>query len=296
MIELAADATSFPGEHGLLGQRLIREGKITQEDLARALEAQANGDPRQLGELLIEAQAVTTGVLVDVLKSQAEERPAAAETIRVDVRLLDDLMNLVGELVLARNQILQFTQNHGDALFARTSQRLNLITTELQEGVMKTRMQPIENVWNKFPRIVRDLTVSCGKQARLEMEGKQTEVDKTLLEAIKDPLDAPHPQRGRPRPRAARRRDRADGKPAEGTVRLRAYHEGGQVIIEIADDGAGIDAGVIRRKAVQRGLLSAEEAARPPDREIVNVIFMPGFSTAEQVSQHLRAAASAWTS
>lgn len=148
---------------------------------------------------------------------------------------------------------------------------------------MKTRMQPIENVWNKFPRVVRDLTVACGKQAHLEMEGKQTEVDKTLLEAIKDPLthlirNAVDHGLEMPTARIAR------GKSPEGTVRLSAYHEGGQVIIEIADDGAGIDANVIRRKAVQKGLLSAEEAAARPDRDIINVIFMPGFSTAEQVS------------
>jgi len=283
VIELTATATSFPGEAGMFGEQLLREGKVSQEDLALALDAQAEGDPRHIGELLVEANALATGEVADVLKTQAEERPAATETIRVDVRLLDDLMNLVGELVLARNQILQFTQDHGDALFNATSQRLNLITTELQEGVMKTRMQPIENVWNKFPRVVRDLTVACGKQARLEMEGKQTEVDKTLLEAIKDPLthlirNAVDHGLEQPSTRLAR------GKSAEGTVRLSAYHEGGQVIIEIADDGAGIDANVIRRKAVQKGLLSAEEAAARADRDIINVIFMPGFSTAEQVS------------
>src|SRR5690606_2083041 len=110
-------------------------------------------------------------------------------SIRVDVSLLDNLMNLVGELVLARNQILQHTQaSGGDAGLASSSQRLNLITTELQEGVMKTRMQPIDNVWSKFPRVVRDLAVACGKQARIEMEGKDTELDKTIIEAIKDPL------------------------------------------------------------------------------------------------------------
>ena len=192
-------------------------------------------------------------------------------------------MNLVGELVLARNQILQFTHDHGDALFTATSQRLNLITTELQEGVMKTRMQPIENVWNKFPRVVRDLTIGCGKQARLEMEGRQTEVDKTLLEAIKDPLthlirNAVDHGLELPATRVAH------GKSAEGTVRLSAYHEGGQVIIEIADDGAGIDANVIRRKAVEKGVLTHEEAAARSDREIINVIFQPGFSTADKVS------------
>ena len=283
VIHLDSDTTTFPGESGLFGDQLLRDGRISQDELAQALEQQASGDPRHIGELLVETQALPSSAVVEVLKTQTEERPGGNETIRVDVHLLDDLMNLVGELVLARNQILQFTHDHGDALFTATSQRLNLITTELQEGVMKTRMQPIENVWNKFPRVVRDLTLGCGKQARLEMEGKQTEVDKTLLEAIKDPLthlirNAVDHGLEKPATRVA------NGKSAEGTVRLSAYHEGGQVIIEIADDGAGIDANVIRRKAVEKGLLSHEEAAARSDREIINVIFQPGFSTAEKVS------------
>jgi two-component system chemotaxis sensor kinase CheA len=266
-----------------IGEHLLRAGEIEEHELEVALEQQAQGDQRKVGELLVEQEATTPEAVDAALKTQTEERSTAMETIRVDVRLLDDLMNLVGELVLARNQILQFTQSSGDAQFTATSQRLNLITTELQEGVMKTRMQPIENVWNKFPRVVRDLTLACGKQARLEMEGKHTEVDKTLLEAIKDPLthlirNAVDHGLELPSTRAAK------GKSAEGVVSLRAFHEGGQVIIEIADDGAGIDANKIRQKAVQKGLMTAEEAAARPDREIINVIFAPGFSTAEQVS------------
>ena len=156
--------------------------------------------------------------------------------------LLDKLMNLVGELVLARNQILQFSSTQQDTSFLNTSQRLNLITTELQEGVMKTRMQPIGNIWSKFPRVVRDLATSCGKQVHIEMEGKETELDKTLIEAIKDPLT--HLVRNAvdhgiemPEKRLAA------GKSPEGRLFLRAFHEGGQVNIEISDDGAGIDLG-----------------------------------------------------
>ena len=274
--EPAPEVTKF-------GDQLLEAGLITETQLDAALEQQHEGDPRHVGEILVEAEAIKPTDVVETLKVQAEERPIANESIRVDVGLLDDLMNLVGELVLARNQILQFNTNFFDPAFSATSQRLNLITSELQEGVMKTRMQPIDNIWNKFPRIVRDLSLSCGKNARLEMEGKHTEVDKTLLEAIKDPLT--HLIRnaidhGLETPEVRM----ATGKPAEGTVRLSAYHEGGQVIIEIADDGAGIDANVIRRKAVQKGVLTAEEAAARPDRDIVNVIFQPGFSTADQVS------------
>ena len=173
--------------------------------------------------------------------AQAQGRTAASESsIRVDVTLLDKLMNLVGELVLARNQILQFP-TPPKRWSSRAQPALNLITTELQEGVMKTRMQPIGNIWSKFPRTVRDVAPTCGKQVRLEMEGKETELDKTIIEAIKDPLT--HIVRNsvdhgieKPEPRVA------VGKPAEGRLLLRAYHEGGQVIIEISDDGGGIDA------------------------------------------------------
>jgi two-component system, chemotaxis family, sensor kinase CheA len=208
---------------------------------------------------------------------------AADRTIRLDVGLLDQLMNLVGELVLARNQILQFANRTEESGLLVTSQRLNLITTELQEGVMKTRMQPIGNIWSKFPRTVRDLALGCGKQVRVEMEGQETELDKTLIEAIKDPLT--HLVRnsvdhGIERPEVRQ----AAGKNPEGRLSLRAFHEGGQVNIEIADDGSGLDQDRIRNKAVQKGLISADQAGRLTDREIVNLVFLPGFSTAEKVT------------
>ena len=197
--------------------------------------------------------------------------------------LLDKLMNLVGELVLARNQILQFNAVQKDTAFLSTSQRLNLITTELQEGVMKTRMQPIGNVWSRFPRVVRDLAMACGKEVRIEMEGKETDLDKTIIEAIKDPLT--HLVRnsvdhGIEPPELRRQR----GKPAEGRLFLRAFHEGGQVNIEIADDGAGIEPEKLKHKALERGLINQEQAARMGEREALNLIFLPGFSTAAKVS------------
>ncbi len=198
--------------------------------------------------------------------------------------MLDQLMNLVGELVLARNQILQFANRSEESGLLATSQRLNLITTELQEGVMKTRMQPIGNIWSKFPRTVRDLALACGKQVRVEMEGAETELDKTLIEAIKDPLT--HLVRnsvdhGIERPDVRQ----AAGKNPEGRLFLRAFHEGGQVNIEISDDGAGLNRVAIRNKAVQKGLISADQAGRMSDREIVNLVFLPGFSTAEVVTK-----------
>ncbi|MDB5307100.1 MAG: CheA signal transduction histidine kinase, partial [Gemmataceae bacterium] len=208
---------------------------------------------------------------------------AAESNVRVDVGLLDKLMNLVGELVLTRNQILQYAPIQKDAGFLNTAQRLNLITTELQEGVMKTRMQPIGTVWNRFPRVVRDLAAVCGKQVRVEMEGQTTELDRTIIEAIKDPLT--HIVRNSVdhgiEPPDARI---AAGKPAEGRLHLRAFHEGGQVNIEITDDGDGIRPDRVRAKAVSRGLVDPDRAARMTDAELCQLIFLPGFSTAETVT------------
>ncbi|MBI1356329.1 MAG: histidine kinase [Acidobacteria bacterium] len=208
---------------------------------------------------------------------------AADANIRVDVDLLDSLMNLVGELVLARNQILQYTDTQEDAGFTGASQRLNLITTELQANVMKTRMQPIRIVWSKFPRVVRDLGQSFGKQIELAMEGADTELDKTIIEAIKDPLT--HIVRNScdhgiesPEVRVAA------GKPPRGRLLLRAYHEGGQVNIEISDDGGGIDTQRLKQKALQKGLIQPEQAERMNERELLELIFLPGFSTAAKIT------------
>ncbi len=204
-------------------------------------------------------------------------------TIRVDVGLLDKLMNLVGELVLARNQLLQGTSGQ-DGVLIRTVQRLNVITSELQEGVLKTRMQPIGVVWNKLPRVIRDLAAECGKKINIEMEGAETELDKTIIEAIKDPLthivrnscdhgvEMPEVRLGK-------------GKPAEGLVLLRAFHEGGHVNIEISDDGGGLNPEKLKARAIQKGLIRSEQAAMMTEREAVHLVFMPGFSTAEQVTK-----------
>ncbi len=206
----------------------------------------------------------------------------ADSTIRVDVGLLNRLMNLVGELVLARNQLLQDASAHSTSL-QQTSQRLNLITSELQEGVMKTRMQPIGVVWHKLPRVVRDLAAQCGKKVRIEMDGAETELDKTIIEAIKDPLT--HIVRNccdhgieTPEQRLSL------GKRAEGVIQLRAYHEGGVVNIEISDDGAGIDPERLKRKAIEKGILSPEQAAHMSARDALHIIFLPGFSTAAQIT------------
>jgi two-component system chemotaxis sensor kinase CheA len=217
-------------------------------------------------------------------EQQAGAAAGLAEgSIRVDVGLLNKLMNLVGELVLTRNQLLRFTQNQEDRPFLNLTQRLSLIASELQEGVMKTRMQPINNVWGKFPRMVRDLALACGKEVRLELEGKETELDRSLVESIKDPLT--HLIRnaidhGIESP--AQREQR--GKPVAGHLLLRAYHEGGQVNIEITDDGSGIDVQRVRDKALEQNLLTRKQLDSMSDQGIVNLIFHPGFSTAKVVT------------
>jgi two-component system, chemotaxis family, sensor kinase CheA len=281
--EPAVDAE--PEHDKRLGEMLVDAGEVTEVDVTVGLINQEHGDDRKLGEILVEAGAVEPQQVADALVEQKEVKTSVADTtLRVDVGLLDQVMTLVGELVLARNQILQYANaQDAEPAFVNTTQRLNMITTELQAGVMKTRMQPIGNVWSKFPRVVRDLATQFGKRVRIEMEGKDTELDKTIIEAIKDPLT--HIVRNSvdhgietPEQRAAA------GKPEEGVLFLHAYHEGGQVNIEIIDDGAGIDLERVKAKAVERGLISAEQAQRMNDREAVNLIFLPGLSTAEKVS------------
>ena len=266
-----------------LGDILVTSQACRPDDVEAAAELQREGDARLIGKILVDGGVACAQAVAEGLAVQSDHRDLSSNTIRVDVALLDRVMNLVGELVLARNQVLQFTASQEDSGFLSTAQRLNLITTELQEGVMKTRMQPIGNVWNKLPRIVRDLSVGCGKRVEVQMEGADTELDKTIIEAIKDPLT--HIVRNavdhgieRPEVRTAA------GKPPEGHLLLRAYHEGGQVNIEISDDGAGMDTEKLKAKAIAKGLITADQAARMSERELLNLAFAPGLSTARQVS------------
>jgi two-component system, chemotaxis family, sensor kinase CheA len=277
-----APVAAAPASGDLLGlvERMVRE------QIAGAMQRQREGDTRPLDEILSNPMVADSKEAADPLQNQRDAigTSVASSNIRVDVAQLDKLMNLVGELVLARNQILQFSATQQDGIFLSTAQRLNLVTTELQEGIMKTRMQPISNVWNKFPRVVRDLAVACGKQVEVEMEGKETELDKTLIEAIKDPLT--HVIRNSvdhgiesPEKRVAA------GKLATGKLLLRAFHEGGQVNIEVTDDGAGIDIDRVKRKAVERGLISPQKSAQMSEREALDLLFLPGFSTAQKVTK-----------
>jgi two-component system, chemotaxis family, sensor kinase CheA len=207
----------------------------------------------------------------------------ANHSIRVNVDTLDHLMTTVSELVLTRNQLLEIVRRHEESDFKVPLQRLSNVTAELQEGVMKTRMQPIGNAWQKLPRVVRDLCAELGKDIELTMRGAETELDRQVLDLVKDPLThlvrncADH---GIEAP-AARI---AAGKPAKGTIRLAAWHEGGHIIIEISDNGRGLNIAGIKAKVIEKGLATAAQLAAKSEAEICNYIFAPGFSTAEKIT------------
>ena len=226
-------------------------------------------------------KAAAKGVDDDVDEESAKASVAAAPTLRVHVKVLDDLMTMVSEMVLTRNQLMQILRTHDESEFAAPLQRLNQITSELQEGVTKTRMQPIGNAWTELPRIVRDLAVDLGKKIELEMLGADTELDRQLLDLIKTPLT--HMVRnavdhGIERPE----RRRAAGKPETGKITLNAYHEGGHILIEISDDGRGLATDEIRAKALANGLASETELEGMSEQQIQQFVFRAGFSTAEK--------------
>jgi two-component system, chemotaxis family, sensor kinase CheA len=211
----------------------------------------------------------------------AAQSNAADSTLRVDITLLNRMMNLVGELVLTRNQILQ--ANSTEPEFEPLARRLDMVTADLREAVMKARMQPVSHVFSKFPRLVRDLSQQLGKQVNLQMQGQETELDKSLLEAIKDPLT--HSVRnaidhGIESPDVRK----AAGKNPEGLLKLTARQQGSHVIVEVTDDGGGIRVERVRDKAIERRLITPQKAAQLSERELLQLIFLPGFSTAEKVT------------
>ncbi len=215
--------------------------------------------------------------------AKTKTAPIAQTSLRVNITLLDTLMTLAGELVLSRNQLMQGVSASNPRATEQSSQRIDMITSELQEAIMKTRMQPISNVFNKFTRVVRDLSKDLGKQIDLVLEGKEVELDKTIIEAINDPLT--HLVRNSvdhgiesPDLRLSR------NKPAVGKIELKAFHEAGQVNIEIDDDGGGIDGEKVAAAAVQKGLISEQEVSSMSVKDKVALIFLPGFSTAKQVT------------
>ena len=208
---------------------------------------------------------------------------AAVQTIRVTVDVLEDLMTLVSELVLTRNQLLQLARSQENAAFSVPLQRLSHITSDLQEGVMKTRMQPIGNAWNKLPRLVRDLSREMNKKIELTMLGADTELDRQVLEFIKDPLTHMVRNSGDHGLETPDER-RAAGKPESGRISLNAFHEGGHIIIEIADDGRGLAIDRIKAKALANGLASEAELAVMSDDQIARFIFRAGLSTAAKLT------------
>ncbi|MFJ5369382.1 chemotaxis protein CheA, partial [Bosea sp. CER48] len=213
----------------------------------------------------------------------ASPRSGGPATLRVNVDTIEHLMTMVSELVLTRNQLLEVSRQQEDAGLKAPLQRLSLITAELQDGVMKTRMQPIGNAWSKLPRIVRDLSTELGKRIDLVTEGADTELDRQILDLIKDPLI--HMVRNCADHAIELPADRRSaGKPEQGTIRLSAYHEGGSVTISISDDGRGLDIGRIRDKAISNGLVTEAEVEKLSDAQISRFIFQPGFSTADSVT------------
>ncbi len=221
---------------------------------------------------------IATGYSPEATKSNELSQP-----VKVNVELLDRLMNMVSELVLARNRLISFATHSGDPNFNTTVRTIDMVTLGLQSSMMETRMQPISHVWSKFPRLVRDVSQTCGKKVELIQHGAETELDRTLLENIRDPLI--HIIRNSvdhgietPENRVAK------GKPELGTITLSSMHENGMVVITIVDDGAGIDIPMVAKKAVQKGLVTPQRIEHMTDREIVDFIFLPGFSTKEQIS------------
>ncbi len=231
----------------------------------------------------IKKEAVKKGLGVQAQPQASGGGSMANQSIRVNLDVLESLMSMVGELVLTRNQLMQIVRTKDDNDFKSPLQRLSYITTELQDGIMKTRMQPIGNAWAKFPRLIRDLSMELGKKIELRMEGAETELDRQLLEMIKDPLT--HMVRNSCDHGLEMPDERKEaGKSETGTVTLSAYHEGGHIIIDISDDGKGVAVERIKEKALQNNITTHDELAQMSEQQIIQFIFRAGFSTAEKVT------------
>ncbi|MBN8938549.1 MAG: chemotaxis protein CheW [Rhizobiales bacterium] len=282
-------------------ERALRPGEVSLDELERAFreteaeivavpevvapsiapEAQAKPAPK------VEAKKPARGAKAAAASSVDEddkvEGVKGAQTLRVNVDTLEQLMTMVSELVLTRNQLLEIVRRHEDSEFKVPLQRLSNVTAELQDGVMKTRMQPIGNAWQKLPRIVRDLGNELSKQIELEMHGAETELDRQVLDLIKDPLthmvrnSADHGLESGEERRLA-------GKPEKGTIRLAAYHEGGHIVIAISDDGRGLNTERIKKKALSSGIATEADIDKLSEAQIHKFIFAPGFSTAAAVT------------
>lgn len=280
-----------------LGELLVHDNVITPSTLREVLAEQAaSAQPRRLGEILVEKGLSSPAQVGDALVRQKEIAGAAAAstspTLRVEARKLDELINLIGELVLERNRLVQLGRDFSsgtrpaselNSVFGQSAARLSFITEELQSAGLKTRMVPIETVFRKFPRMVRDVAHTLQKEAELVLRGQDTELDKTMVELIGDPLvhlirNALDHGLERPEVRVQ------SGKPRQGTITIAARQEGDQIVIGISDDGAGIHPERIARKAVEKELVNAERVRQLSQREILDFIFLPGFSTVEKAS------------
>ena len=282
-------ARGLPNEEVVVKQQSGNEEYMEVEktiDLVDAYVSDAVGDRSPTATP--ESRQTAPEAVVEAVQAGGDAKPAgngtAAEAnIRVSVRVLDHLMNLAGELVLARNQLLQTVTSQSRDNLESISSRLNQVTSEIQEAVMQTRLQAVETVFGKFPRMVRDLSISLGKQCDLIVEGEDVELDKSIIESIGDPLT--HLIRNAldhglelPEQRQAR------GKSPKGRILLKAFHQAGKVHLVVGDDGAGIDAAKLKDKAVAKGILTAEQAHEMSEREALRLIFRPGISTADKLS------------
>jgi two-component system chemotaxis sensor kinase CheA len=289
------EAVQKPDAAPQLGDLLVADGVVDSGELKTALDEQAHAEsPKKLGEMLVEKDLASPAQVGEALVKQKQiaDSIALPQTMRVDVHKLDELINLIGELVLERNRLVQVSRDLTagrldaekleDAL-TQTTARLTFLTEELHVAGLKTRMVPIDTVFRKFPRIVRDLARSLQKEVELVVSGQDTELDKTMVELIGDPLvhlvrnSLDH---GLEKPEVRT----AAGKSPNGTLRLEAREEGDQIVISISDDGAGIDPERIGRKAVEKGLVTTDRVRTLSKREILDFIFLPGFSTKEVAS------------
>jgi len=255
-------------------ERPLRSDEDSLDDLERAFR-DTETDPYVV-------KSRSAPVVADAV-AKDDDGKGASQSIRVTVDTLEHLMTMVSELVLTRNQLLEIVRKHEESEFKTPLQRLSNVTAELQEGVMKTRMQPIGNAWQKLPRIVRDLSNELGKKIELEMHGAETELDRQVLDLIKDPLTHMVRNSADHGLETSEQR-RAIGKPEHGLIRLSAYHEGGYIIIRIADDGRGLNTERIKSKAIAQGLVSETDVEKLTEAQIHKFIFAPGFSTAAKVT------------
>lgn len=266
----------------LLGSPEHPGGPVAPVRAPDELVADAEPTVSALEDRLAMPKAIEAGV--EPSRGLPSSRETSSDTLRIRVDLLTHLMNLAGELVLGRNQLMRALSGEArETGLGAILQNINQVTTELQEGIMQTRMQPADAIFNRFPRIIRDMAKQLGKQINLEIQGSEVELDKSLVELLTDPLThiirncADHAIE---MPEERRR----GGKDAAGRILLRAYHQEGHVNIAIQDDGRGIDAVRVGEKAVEKGIITAAQAAQMGERELINLIFAPGFSTVEKVS------------